>query len=115
LYKLPLLEENGPVTGEAWQTFLTKHKLEENRFRKTLEVDDSTVTIIDAVLAGQGFAMLRYNLIYQQIQRQQLVSLFNFSHPSAFSYYLVAPSHHFSKPKVRLFEEWLTEALADIH
>jgi len=82
---------------------------------KTLEVDDSTVTIVDAVLAGQGFSMLRYNLIYQQIQRRQLVSLFDFSHPSAYSYYLVAPSHHFSKLKVQLFEKWLIEALTDIH
>ena len=115
LYKLPLLEETGPVTGEAWKTFLAMHQLEDNRFNKTLEVDDSTVTIVDAALAGQGFAMLRYNLIYQQIQRRQLVTLFDFSHPSAYSYYLVAPNHHFAKPKVQLFEKWLIEALAEIH
>ncbi|AGH46619.1 LysR family transcriptional regulator [Paraglaciecola psychrophila 170] len=115
LYKLPLLEENGPVTGDAWGKFLAIHKLEDLKFNKTLEVDDSTVTIVDAVLAGQGFAMLRYNLIYQQIQRRQLVSLFDFSHPSAYSYYLIAPSHHFNKPKVQLFEKWLIEAIADIH
>lgn len=114
LHKLPLLEESGPVTGEAWQVFLANHKLKENSFKKVLEVDDSTVTIIDAALAGQGFAMLRYNLIYQQIQRRQLVSLFDFTHPSAYSYFLVAPSHHFSKPKVQLFEKWLISALAEI-
>jgi LysR family glycine cleavage system transcriptional activator len=114
LYELPLLEENGPVTGEAWQAFLSKYKLQEDKFNKTLEVDDSTVTIIDAALAGQGFAMLRYNLIYQQLQRQQLTSLFEFSHPSAYSYYLVAPSHHFKKTKVQLFEKWLIDALTDI-
>ena len=114
LYELPLLEETGPVTGEAWQTFLAMHKLKNKRFNKILEVDDSTVTIVDAALAGQGFAMLRYNLIYQQIQRQQLVCLFDFSHPSAYSYYLVAPNHHFNRPKVQLFEKWLREALADI-
>ena len=115
LYKLPLLEETGPVTGEAWQAFLAKHKLEDHKFKRTLEVDDSTVTIVDAALAGQGVAMLRYNLIYQQIQRRQLVSLFDFSHASAYSYYLVAPSHHFSKPKVQLFEKWLIDTLADVH
>jgi LysR family glycine cleavage system transcriptional activator len=115
LCQLPLLEESGPVTGEAWQVFLAKNKLKEGSFKKILEVDDSTVTIIDAALAGQGFAMLRYNLIYQQIQRRQLVSLFDFSHPSAYSYYLVAPSHHFRKPKVQLFEKWLVEALTEIN
>lgn len=115
LYQLPLLEESGPVTGEAWQAFLTRYNLKESSFKKILEVDDSTVTIIDAALAGQGFAMLRYNLIYQQLQRGQLVSLFDFRHPSAYSYYLVAPSHHFSKPKVQLFAKWLIESLAEIH
>ncbi|MBU3002566.1 LysR substrate-binding domain-containing protein [Paraglaciecola arctica] len=114
LSQLPLLEESGPVTGEAWQAFLTKFNLKENSFRKILEVDDSTVTIIDAALAGQGFAVLRHNLIYQQLQRGQLVSLFDFSHPSAYAYYLVAPSHHFNKPKVQLFEKWLNEALQEI-
>lgn len=114
LCNLPLLEENGPVTGEAWQAFLARHKLKDTKFNKILEVDDSTVTIVDAALAGQGFAMLRYNLIYQQIQRKQLVTLFDFSYPSAYSYYLVAPNHHFSKPKVQIFEKWLREALEDI-
>lgn len=115
LCKLPLLEESGPVTGEAWQVFLTKYNLQENSFRKILEVDDSTVTIIDAALAGQGFAVLRHNLIYQQLQRGQLMPLFEFSHPSAYSYYLVAPSHHFKKPKVKLFEKWLIKALQEIN
>ncbi|MFQ3190728.1 MAG: LysR family glycine cleavage system transcriptional activator [Paraglaciecola sp.] len=115
LYKLPLLEETGPVTGLAWQAFLARYKLKDNKFKKSLEVNDSTVTIIDAALAGQGFTMLRYNLIYQQIQRRQLMTLFDFSHASAYSYYLVAPSHHFNKPKVQLFEKWLIEALVDIH
>jgi LysR family glycine cleavage system transcriptional activator len=115
LYKLPLLEEVGPITGEAWQIFLTQFNLQANKFNKVLEVEDSTVTIVDAALAGQGVAMLRYNLIYQQIQRKQLVQLFDFSHPSAYSYYLVAPKHHFNREKVKLFETWLLKALAAIN
>jgi LysR family glycine cleavage system transcriptional activator len=115
LYKLPLLEGSGPINDTTWQSFLGIHSLENNRFKKTLEVDDSTVTIVDAALAGQAFAMLRHNLIYQKVQRKQLVSLFDFSHPSDYFYYLVAPSHHFNKPKVQLFEKWIVEALADIH
>jgi LysR family glycine cleavage system transcriptional activator len=115
LYNLPLLEESGPITGEAWQTFLKEFDLREDKFNKVLEVEDSTVTIVDAALAGQGVAMLRYNLIYQQIQRKQLVQLFDFSHPSAYSYYLVAPSHHFKRTKIKLFEKWLIKALSDIN
>ena len=59
---------------------------------------------IDAVLAGQGMAMLKYNLIYEQIHRKQLVKLFDFSFSSIFSYYLVAPPNHFKWKKVKLFE-----------
>ena len=83
---------------------LGMHEFKDNRFQKTLRVDECTMTTLDAVLAGKGLAMLPYNLIYQQIQRRQLASLFDFSHPSADSDYLVAPSHHFSKPKVTLFK-----------
>lgn len=36
-------------------------------------------------------------------------------HPSAYFYYVGAPSHHFSKPKVCLFEKWLVEAVTAIH
>lgn len=114
LYEIPMLGETEPCTEQAWQTFLAMHKLKDNRFKKTLRLDECTMTIIDAVLAGQGLAMLPYNLIYQQIQRRQLVSLFDFSHPSAYSYYLVAPSYHFNKPKVQVFEKWLMQALGDI-
>ncbi|MGJ8682040.1 LysR substrate-binding domain-containing protein [Paraglaciecola sp.] len=114
LYKLPLLEEVGPITGEAWQAFLATFNMQESKFNKVLEVEDSTVTIVDAVLAGQGVAMLRYNLIYEQIRRKQLVELMGFSHPSAYSYYLVAPEEHFKREKIKLFEAWLVRALAQI-
>lgn len=115
LYTLPLLEETGPITGEAWQAFLLQFGLLESKFNKVLEVEDSTVTIVDAALAGQGIAMLRYNLIYQQLERKQLVQLFGFSHPSAYSYYLVAPKEHFNRTKVKLFERWLLHALSKIN
>lgn len=114
IYELPLLEELGPVTGAAWEAFLKEHRLEGARFNKALEVEDSTVTIIEAVLAGQGIAMLRFNLIYQQIQRKQLVMLFEFSYPSIYAYFLVAPAHKINTPKVKMFETWLLEELADI-
>ena len=114
LYSLPLLEEIGPITGAAWSAFLAEHSLDDDKFNKALEVEDSTVTIIEAVLAGQGFAMLRHNLIYQQLERQQLVQLFDFAHPSAYSYYLVAPLRHFKKPKVKLFEAWLRKEIEEM-
>lgn len=114
LYSLALLEEVGPVTGAAWSAFIAKYGLNNDRFKKSLEVEDSTVTIVEAVLAGQGIAMLRYNLIYQQIQREQLVQLFDFSYPSAYSYFLVAPPHYFNRAKIQKFESWLRQALLAI-
>ncbi|MDU0354096.1 LysR substrate-binding domain-containing protein [Paraglaciecola aquimarina] len=114
LYQLPVLEEIGPITGKAWQAFLRQYDLQDDKFNRVLQVEDSTVTIVDAAIAGQGIAMLRYNLIYEQIQKQQLVMLLNFSDPSFYSYYLVAPAHHFKRRKVKLFASWLTLALSAI-
>ena len=79
-----------------------------------LSVEDSTVTIVEGALAGQGIAMLRYSLIYQQLQRKQLVQLFDYSYPCKYAYHLVAPPHHFNRPKVLQFEQWLKERFLDI-
>ncbi|WP_199271688.1 LysR substrate-binding domain-containing protein [Paraglaciecola sp. L3A3] len=114
LYQMPVLEEIGPITGQAWQAFLHQYQLQDDKFNKVLQVDDSTVTIVDAAIAGQGIAMLRYNLIYEQINKNQLVTLFDFSHPSFYSYYLVAPAHHFKQKKVQLFEAWLVQQMSGI-
>lgn len=115
LEMLPMLEENSGDFRVAWQQFFATHGLVGDKYRRVLQVEDSTTTIVEAALAGQGMAMVRHSLVYEQIQKQQLVKLFDFEYSSEYSYFLVAPPHHFGQEKIRCFENWLRAAMADIN
>ncbi|WP_340678869.1 LysR substrate-binding domain-containing protein [Paraglaciecola sp.] len=104
---LPMLEENSADMLQAWQVFFERYQLDGKALKRALQTDDSTLTILEAALAGQGMAMLRYSLIYQQLAKNQLVKVLNFEHACDFNYYLVAPEHHFKRTKIIAFENWL--------
>jgi LysR family glycine cleavage system transcriptional activator len=70
--------------------------------------------IVEAALAGQGMAMLRYSLVYQQLQRKQLVKLFDYEYACEYGYYLVAPAHQFDLPKIQQFEQWIKQQILEI-
>ena len=107
LSALPALKENSRDILPAWEQFYAQHKLLPSIGHNALQVEDSTITIVEAALAGQSVAMLRHSLIYEQLARGQLVRLFDFSYPCEYAYYLVAPHQHFAREKVQLFSKWL--------
>lgn len=107
---LPMLEENSADMLQAWQAFFDRYQLDGKVLKRALQTDDSTLTILEAALAGQGMAMLRYSLIYQQLAKNQLVKVLDFEHACDFNYYLVAPEHHFKRAKIIEFEGWLKQA-----
>jgi len=78
--------------------------------KESLYVSDSTM-LVEAVLSGQGFAMLRYSLVYELLERGQLICPVNSYLKSAYDFYLVAPQLHFKRPKVQQFESWLRNEL----
>jgi LysR family glycine cleavage system transcriptional activator len=111
---LPMLEESSHDIRTAWQHFFTMHNIDGELYKRALSVENSSVTIVEAALAGQGIAMVRYSLIYQQLQRKQLVQLFDYSFPCSYAYYLVAPKHHFNQQKVQKFEGWIKQEMQGI-
>jgi LysR family glycine cleavage system transcriptional activator len=111
---LPMLEENSHDIRAAWQNFFSTHNISGENYKKALSVENSSVTIVEAALAGQGIAMVRYSLIYQQLRREQLVQLFDYMYPCSYAYYLVAPKHHFMRQKVLQFEQWLKKEMLEI-
>jgi LysR family transcriptional regulator, glycine cleavage system transcriptional activator len=115
LEMLPMLEENSGDFRVAWQQFFDTHGLLGDKYRRVLQVEDSTTTIVEAALAGQGMAMVRHSLVYEQIQKRQLVKLFDFEFSSDYSYFLVAPEHHFEQEKIRCFETWLRTTMTEIN
>lgn len=114
LSALPALKENSGDILPAWEQFYAQHNLQPTIGPNALQVEDSTLTIVEAALAGQGVAMLRHSLIYEQLARRQLVRLFDFSYPCEYAYYLVAPQQHYTRQKVQLFSNWLIEMFEQI-
>jgi len=78
-----------------------------------LQVTDATM-LIEALMSGQGLGVVRFSLVYELLQRGQLIAPLRLHHHSAYNYYLVAPEHHFKKKKVQLFESWLQQEIKDI-
>jgi LysR family glycine cleavage system transcriptional activator len=114
LAMLPMLEENSSDIRLAWQHFFKLQGLDGDQYTRVLRVEDSSHMIVEAALAGQGMAMLRYSLVYQQLQRKQLVKLFDYEYACEYGYYLVAPAHHFELPKIQQFEQWIKQEILEI-
>lgn len=111
---LPMLEESSSDIRLAWQHFFKLKGVDGNQYKRVLSVEDSSSMIVEAALAGQGMAMLRYSLIYQQLQRKQLVKLFEYEYACEYAYYLVAPVHHFEQQKIQQFEQWIKQEMLQI-
>ncbi|MGY0562964.1 MAG: LysR substrate-binding domain-containing protein [Paraglaciecola chathamensis] len=114
LVNLPTLKEQSSDIMLAWNKFYEMHNLPLGQGLTSLQEDDSSATIIEAALAGQGFAMIRNSLIYEQLEKGQLVRLFDFNFPCQYAYYLVAPPSHFSRIKVQHFSRWVVEQFDQI-
>lgn len=74
--------------------------------------DDSSFTL-QAAINGHGIALARGALVADDIANGRLVRLFDVRLPGSVAYYVVAPPHYFSRPKVKAFRDWLFEEAAD--
>jgi len=108
LTQLPLLADDAPDMKKVWPELeqALGIKLEQDATR--LYVSDSTM-LVEALLSGQGFSMLRFSLAYELLQRGQLICPIPIYLKSVYDYYLVAPESHFKRPKVRQFERWIQQ------
>ncbi len=113
LRDLPVLIDDGPDLDRAWQEFLSELQLPSDGRRAPLGVSDSGL-LVEAVLCGQGLSMLRFSLAYQLLERGQLVCPLHWHFESPYRFYLVAPERHFERPKVRRFEHWIRDGVAEI-
>jgi LysR family glycine cleavage system transcriptional activator len=65
------------------------------------------VTVVRAAAAGQGYALVRWTLAFDDIQDGRLVLASPRIIPSPRSYYFVCPPSYVSLEKVAAFREWL--------
>ena len=110
LAELPLLADDCPDIDEAWSEFQRVIGMPFRHESTQLHVTDAAM-LVEALLCGQGFGILRFSLAYDLLERGQLVCPFPVYLSSAFDYYLVAPEAHFQRPKVKRFESWLGEEI----
>ncbi len=106
LVRLPLLADDAPDMENVWPQFEQALGLSLQQDSTRLYVSDATM-LVEALLSGQGFAMLRFSLAYELLQRGQLICPIPIYLKSVFDYYLVAPELNFQRPKVRQFETWI--------
>lgn len=68
--------------------------------------------VLQAAMDGQGLALARQVLVADDLAAGRLVRPFALNLPGDFAYYVVAPAHYFSRPKVKAFRDWLFEEAA---
>lgn len=110
LQDLPLLIDESPELVSVTKAF--KHLFKDNQ-TVALQVVDANL-LMDAALNGQGIAPVRFSLAYELIRRGQLVCPLAVYWDSPYTYFLVAPEAHFSRPKVAAFSQWIKQQTAVI-
>jgi LysR family glycine cleavage system transcriptional activator len=113
LQNIPLLTDEGVDVEQAWRPFMEKAGLPLTTKPSKLHVGDSTM-LIEPLLGRQGMSLLRFSLIYELLERGQLICPLPFYFQSGYSYYLVAPENHFKFMKIKNFHDWIKEEMSDI-
>ncbi|KQW54081.1 transcriptional regulator GcvA [Variovorax sp. Root411] len=72
---------------------------------------DDAGLLLQAVLAGQGAALLPAAMMAPEIAQGRLVRLSNVTWLENFAYYLVCPEGNRERPKVAAFRDWLLDAV----
>jgi len=94
----------------SWSRWFSSLGHKETHFSKQLMYDGAHY-VVEAVLAGQGVALLRHSLVADMLASGNLQALFGGPVTLEYQYYACAPKHHFTRPKVRLFIEWLKQEI----
>lgn len=112
LGNIPVLADNAVDQQQIWQAFTQKTGLTHD-LNSVLLITDATM-LVDAVLSGQGLSLVRFSLAYQLIESRQLVCPLPYYWLSDYAYYLVAPEHHFKRPKLQQLQSWLLEEVKEV-
>ena len=96
----------------SWDCWLSTHNEDTNTYNSRQSYDGSHY-VIEAALSKQGISMARHSLAAEAIRQGNLIQLFPEMNDSAIEpeqfHYVCAPEHHFQRPKVSTFCDWVTE------
>lgn len=107
---IPVLLDSSEDMRSLWERFQDASGVRCGYDASTLYVSDASI-LIEAILAGQGIALMRYSLVYEQLDKNLLCCPLPFYMESDYALYLVAPEWHFRRVKISSFEAWLRSEL----
>ncbi|MGO2513039.1 LysR substrate-binding domain-containing protein [Marinomonas polaris] len=108
LINIPIITDTGPDVRHVWPVLQRFLDLYDMPMKSHLHVADST-SLVEALLSRQGLAMMRYGLVYEQIEKGQLICPLPIYMKSQYDFYLVAPAPHFKYQKVMAFKRWIED------
>lgn len=104
---LPWLIDESIDMESSWMAFQEELGIKIPDTSITLRVTEGT-TLVEAVLAGRGIALMRYSLVADLLKTDLLQCPIDISIPAEYQYYLVAPEAKFRTDKVRAFVSWIS-------
>lgn len=105
---LPWLIDESVDLQKSWQEFQQQLGVAIPEKAIKFRVSEGA-TLVEAVLAGQGIALMRYSLVADLLKADMLCCPIEISVPSEYHYFLVAPDARFRTDKVRTFVSWITQ------
>jgi LysR family glycine cleavage system transcriptional activator len=106
LTRWPLVHESD---RKGWHRWFHAQGIDDIRSPRGPSFDDSTL-LLQAVLAGQGAALLPAGLVAADVDAGRLVRLAKVVLLEDYAYYLVCPEANQETPKLTAFREWILAA-----
>ena len=93
---------------DYWKAWFDKAgvPIEEARAARGPTFNDSTYAL-QAAARGEGIALARRSIVYEDLDRGALVRLFDITVPSMQRYWFVSPKETATMRKVKLFRDWI--------
>ncbi|MFT5542530.1 MAG: LysR family glycine cleavage system transcriptional activator [Glaciecola sp.] len=105
IFTLPWIEDTSADVDQIFKLLCEQNKIIPSSIVPVIRSDNS-LTIIESVLQSRGIALVNRCLVQEEVNTGKLLPLLDFSHPSPYSLYLVAPETNFKWEKIRQFENW---------
>jgi len=97
--------------GDPWRPWFEAAGLDWPEPRKGLMFEDSSL-LLQAAAEGQGIALIRSSLAYNDLLSGRVVRLFDVSIPCPWLLYFVCAPAMLDTPKVQAFRTWLLPEIA---
>ncbi|MEP4891894.1 MAG: LysR substrate-binding domain-containing protein [Aliiglaciecola sp.] len=110
VFQLPWIEDTSKDIAPVFNTLCQNYEIDIRTLTPSIRASNS-VLLIENALAGRGFTIVNKSLVADHLQNGSLLALLEFSCPSPYSLYLVAPAQNFEWQKVKLFESWFLPLL----